>query len=197
LDAAHWIGAYYGGPTTNGLALFAGHLGEIFSIYGKAGEAAFLAAALATLGFAAHRLEKGWALAIRWAFRSFTLPAIIALMVGLLLCYNPPAVVMADHVADFANWSLGGVYVLSNWTVLAISVSLEALLLSEPEPGARGQKALKLRKRPHISYRCTDSPRLLAVRPRHLVSFLLNMWKTLPEDLRTVERVSSRYQGAD
>lgn len=93
------------------------------------GTIAFLAAAFATLGLVVYHLEKGLASAFEWALTAFTLPAIIVFIVGLWV-FAPSQMVL--HVTNFAEWSLGGVFVLSNWTVLVVSASLETTLLLEP-----------------------------------------------------------------
>jgi hypothetical protein len=62
------------------------------------------------------------------ALRIFGLPAIVFLGVALLYFFRGQ---MTDHATNFTTWSLGGIYILSNWTVFVASASLEAALLLE------------------------------------------------------------------
>jgi len=60
------------------------------------------------------------------ALRIFGLPAIVFLGVTLLYFYLDQ---MTNHATNFTTWSLGGIYILSNWTVFVASASLEASLI--------------------------------------------------------------------
>lgn len=88
---------------------------------------AFLAATFATLGLTIYHLDNGMASALKQALRTFTLPAILVLMVGLVVFWRASG--MQEHVTFFAMWSLDGVYLISNYFVLIVSASLETMLL--------------------------------------------------------------------
>jgi hypothetical protein len=91
------------------------------------GSVAFLAAAAATAGLTIYRLDKGTGSAFRQALETFTLPAILVLIFGVAVFGQ--SYLMPDHVTYFATWSLGGVYLVSNYFVLIVSASLETMLL--------------------------------------------------------------------
>lgn len=64
------------------------------------------------------------------ALRIFGFPAIVFLGVALLYFYLDQ---MTNHATNFTTWSLGGIYILSNWTVFIVSASLEASLILNHE----------------------------------------------------------------
>jgi len=74
------------------------------------------------------------------ALRIFGLPAIVFLGVTLIYFYIDQ---MTNHATNFTTWSLGGIYVLSNWTVFVASASLEAALILESRDSLEALTALR------------------------------------------------------
>lgn len=64
------------------------------------------------------------------ALRTFGFPAIAFLGITLLCVYTDQ---MVNHITNFTSWRLGGIYVLSNWTVFIASISIETVLLLKPK----------------------------------------------------------------
>lgn len=87
---------------------------------------AFPIAAMTTLGFTVYKLEDGPASALKWAFKTFALPATTALEVGILV-FDLREIALS--ATKFVPWSLYGIYLVSNWFVLIVSVSLLAMLV--------------------------------------------------------------------
>ncbi|MGP8124325.1 MAG: hypothetical protein ACLQEQ_00410 [Nitrososphaerales archaeon] len=84
-------------------------------------QVAFPIAVLTTLGLTAYRIDWGLAPALRWALRAFTFPAITILQVGILIFDSRE---IALYATKFVPWSLGGIWVVSNWFLLIVSAFL-------------------------------------------------------------------------
>jgi hypothetical protein len=82
----------------------------------------------ALVGFTVYGYPKGLFRAFKDAINFFAIPGILFLE-GNLLIFDFDQ--MSLHVTDFATWSVGGTYLLSNWTVL-ISASFLAVLFYLP-----------------------------------------------------------------
>jgi hypothetical protein len=106
------------------------HYIDLHGIY--LSEVAFPVAVVTTLGFTIYRLERGLSYALKWALRTFTLPAITALEVGILV-FDSREINL--YATKFVPWSLDGICLVSNWFVLIVALSLTllayALLLSK------------------------------------------------------------------
>lgn len=90
------------------------------------GAAAIVSFICATVGFTifAHELQGGWLRPFWNIVRFFCVPMVLILELGLLIIYP---YVMSLFVVSFITWSYGGVYVLSNWNVLYVTLLLAAL----------------------------------------------------------------------
>jgi len=104
------------------------------------GTVAFAFAAITTLGLTVYRLDRGLVSAFTWSLMMFSFPAVLVQTVGLALDGLPNQAEMVIYVTKFAQWSFGsinfdsgweGIYVLSNWTVLAVAASLFLVLVME------------------------------------------------------------------
>ena len=74
------------------------------------GGVALIAALVATLGLTIYHLDNGVASAFKQALKTFTLPGILVLMVGLVIFGQ--ADMMTAHATNFVTWELDGAYLL-------------------------------------------------------------------------------------
>jgi hypothetical protein len=99
---------------------------------------------LALVGFTLYGLQNGAFKAVKDSVRFFAVPGLLFLEV-LVLVFDGSE--MADHVTNFATWSVGGVYLLSNWNVL-FAASFLAILFYLPPLFKKVRRLRSLQARP-------------------------------------------------
>jgi hypothetical protein len=96
---------------------------------GSFGYISFVLFADAAVTLLAFFLYKGLLGAVKNTLRFLVVPGILVLEVGLLSWpASARSAAMAGHVTNFATWSIGGTYLLSNWTVLCAALIVGVLV---------------------------------------------------------------------